>query len=54
MSEVTRQNFEETLPMLKKIIGDADIIAIDSEFTGLKSDDVSNSRLVGIFMKLFN
>ncbi|KAK2580021.1 hypothetical protein KPH14_012310 [Odynerus spinipes] len=45
MNEVTKENFNSIYPQIKDALENATIIAIDSEFTGLESDNISKSSL---------
>ncbi|KAL2716039.1 pre-piRNA 3'-exonuclease trimmer-like isoform X1 [Vespula squamosa] len=45
MLEITRHNFEKLFPLIKSSLEETDIIAIDSEFSGLESDDVPKTSL---------
>lgn len=45
MNEITIKNFDELFPVIKETLEDATFIAIDSEFTGLESDEFSKSSL---------
>ncbi|GFV10458.1 poly(A)-specific ribonuclease PNLDC1 [Trichonephila clavipes] len=44
MVEVTRANFNEMMPLVKKAIKDCTFIAIDTEFTGLDLEDTENDK----------
>lgn len=54
MINVNRQNFQKLYPTIKTSLENAQVIAIDAEFSGLESDESSKSRLVCLFIKLFN
>ncbi|KAI4501952.1 hypothetical protein M0802_002634 [Mischocyttarus mexicanus] len=45
MIEVTKENFLEVYPLLKDDLINADLIAIDAEFTGLECNDISKISL---------
>ncbi|XP_015174095.1 PREDICTED: poly(A)-specific ribonuclease PARN-like domain-containing protein 1 isoform X2 [Polistes dominula] len=45
MIEVTKENFAEIYPQLKDDLENADVIAIDTEFTGLDCDEISKISL---------
>lgn len=45
MIEVTKENFTEIYPQLKNDLENADVIAIDTEFTGLECDEISKISL---------
>ncbi|GFQ81260.1 poly(A)-specific ribonuclease PNLDC1 [Trichonephila clavata] len=44
MVEVTRANFNEMMPLVKKAIKDCTFIAIDTEFTGLDLEHTENAK----------
>ncbi|KAI6646571.1 Poly(A)-specific ribonuclease PARN-like domain-containing protein 1 [Oopsacas minuta] len=45
MVEVTRSNFQETLPLVQQVIDQCSFFAIDSEFTGLESSSATEKTL---------
>ena len=45
MVEVTRSNFQETLPLVQKVIDQCSFFAIDCEFTGLECSTATEKTL---------
>lgn len=52
MNNVTSQNFKEIYPHLERTLKDASFIAIDTELSGIKSDNIKN-RLVFVPLSMY-
>lgn len=46
MEDITNVNFRHKYPTIEEAVKKASFIAIDSEFSGIKKDNILRSRLV--------